>query len=466
MITNGTEVLGWIESAVQQQMQRVEEASDQLAALSNSLLDIRQSELEHTRQLVNGRIDFAAPESLLKDFSDAAQNVGKFLAERDSAALDLLRESTRLERSANTLAGERDEQARILDQAIAAQDLAETGTQQRLAAEEAHRTQEFRAAEAGRVAHHSREKAEFAASQQAARRSVYENQPLFMYLLRRHYGASNYRANPLTRMLDRHLDKLIGFSTARSHYLQLEAIPKALAGHAEDCQVQANAEYELLREFDAEARLADNIPALESVVAREREKLQALDASIVDMETQTRLQQDRRERFAAGHDRHYQSAIDCLTAIASQALLTELRQRALICPYPEDDAPLGKLLLCEKASRDTDHSRKDMRQLLKHYRERLAQLQALRTEFKQRDYDKPRLGFADGGVVELALGSYLAGSLNGDSFWAILQHQCQSRPGNADPAFGSGGFGRGSQWGPVTRPRLTLQAARVPSPTP
>ncbi|HET8984164.1 MAG TPA: hypothetical protein VFN03_00260, partial [Trueperaceae bacterium] len=83
-------------------------------------------------------------------------------------------------------------------------------------------------------------------------------------------------------------------------------------------------------------------------------------------------------------------------------------------------------------------------------RKRLGELEQIRREFTQRQYDVPGSSFSNGNMVAAVISQLLMGALSKDSFWNVLQQQRRYNPPRTDPTFGSGGFGRGTIWGGST----------------
>src|SRR5690606_17254925 len=93
----------------------------------------------------------------------------------------------------------------------------------------------------------------------------------------------------------------------------------------------------------------------------------------------------------------------------------------------------------------------ELKEVAEANRKRLSELEQVRREFTRRQYDVPGSTFSNGNVVGTVLTQLLMGALTSQAFWRVLQQQHTYRARRADPRFGSGGFGRGSVWGPAGR---------------
>ncbi|WP_026223141.1 hypothetical protein [Methylocystis rosea] len=77
-------------------------------------------------------------------------------------------------------------------------------------------------------------KAAQAEADRARKRSPYEQDPLFMYLWARKYGATDYQARAFTRYMDGLVARLIRFREARQNYETLNRLLTRLHEHAAD----------------------------------------------------------------------------------------------------------------------------------------------------------------------------------------------------------------------------------------
>src|SRR5690606_39880570 len=98
------------------------------------------------------------------------------------------------EQNQAVLEAERETADADVERAAAAVDDAEAATQERLRSQPAYQRQLERAREAERVAVHADEKATLSEQEQDAKGKAYRDDPLFMYLWKRRYGTSEYRA--------------------------------------------------------------------------------------------------------------------------------------------------------------------------------------------------------------------------------------------------------------------------------
>jgi hypothetical protein len=96
-----------------------------------------------------------------------------------------------------------------------------------------------------------------------------------------------------------------------------------------------------------------------------------------------------------------------------------------------------------------------LRELRAKHEARIHELEKVLADFKRNHFDSPETAFADGALVSMMLGNFLNGLLSRDALWKVLEQQQSYQRRQADPGFGSGGFGRGTVWGGGMRfPRM------------
>lgn len=116
----------------------------------------------------------------------------------------------------------------------------------------------------------------------------------------------------------------------------------------------------------------------------------------------------------------------------------------LATPCLEDDLIVARMLAAEREMVEIQRATVELKAAMGERRQRLSELETMRTEFKRRRYDHPSLGFSDGALVGVVLGNLLDGALKSDALWDVLERQQRYKRGRSRPDFGSGGFGRGT----------------------
>jgi chromosome segregation ATPase len=444
---SGRQTLGKIDQALTEARAQVAEVEARIETVEQQLAGQRRGQVEDYKALARLRLGALADAAMVKRLDQSEQQVAALLSQREVALTQLKEQIRRAESGLRTLESERSALAARVDSAARAVDAAEAGTQARLAADPDYVARRDRATDAERKAAHAAEKADRSEEEREEKGVSYREDPLFMYLWTRRYGQPEYRAWGLTRWLDGKVARLIGFAEARANYARLNEIPERLREHAAALQAAAGSELAALKTLDEAARVADGIPALDAQLVEAQAELEAIDRRIAQAQSDLQDLEVRRAFFAAGQDEYSDKALALVASELQRDDLMELRREALATPFPEDDLIVARLL-----EREDEHSRLDgllqtLRESLARNRQRLDEVETLRTDFKRHSYDRADSQFGDEAMIIMMLGQFLSGVLDRRNLWRVMQEQQRYRPERSDPGFGSGGFGRGTVWG-------------------
>ena len=140
-------------------------------------------------------------------------------------------------------------------------------------------------------------------------------------------------------------------------------------------------------------------------------------------------------------------AVEYLAGELRRDDLAELRRDALATPFPDDDLIVSRMLQRDEQLQTLGASLQSLKETLQQHGRRLAEIEALRGDFKRQRFDRAGSVFSDGSLVALMLANFLNGALDRRTLWKVLQEQQRYQPLHTDPGFGSGGFGRGTVWG-------------------
>ncbi len=443
---SGRQALSTVDQTINEQHGRIEKVERQIEAIGTKLVEQQRANAGDFRVLARLRVGLLDRGELEQHIDHAEHQVLALLKNRDAALPELAKRIQAAEVARKSLESERSTQAELVDHSAEALDKAEAATQARLVADPSYQAQRARAREAERTAMHAHEKAVRSEEEKDQKGESYRNDPLFMYLWERDFGVPGYKASPLIRWLDGKVAHLVGFADARASYARLNEIPTRLKEHAEGLKAAADAEYQVLKRLDTEAREADGVPSLEKALGAEQAKLDAIDERIAAADEEHQDLLARRAAFASGEDEYTRQAVEYLATELQRDDLMELRREALATPFPDDDLIVSRMLEREGEQRTLEASLRGLKETLQQHQQRLREIETLRVDFKRARYDRSGSSFGDSALVALMLGNFVEGMLDRRTLWRVLQEQQRYQP-PYDPWFGSGGFGRGTVWG-------------------
>ena len=444
---SGQQTLGSIDGALDQARAKAADIESQLDGANAKFAEMQLAQAQDYRELARLRVDLVADGALIQHLDQAEAQVAQLLEQRKVALADLERQIQAARAARPPLEAERAALAAKVEAAAAKADDAEARTQARLDADTAYQAQRTHTQDAERTARHAADKATRSEEELTQKGASYRADALFMYLWERRFGLPGYKASNLIRWLDGRVAQLIGFVDARANFDRLSEIPQRLREHAQAQETAAAAELAKLKALDTQARKADGIPELEEAQAQAQAALDAADARLAQADADAQALAERKTRYASGEDDHTRFAVDYLAGELARDDLMQLRREAMLTPFPEDDTVVARMLAREDERRTLEASLQGLRQAHNAAALRAAEVTALREDFKRNRYDRAGSTFGDDALVATMLTQFLNGLLDRNRMWEVLRQQQRYRPPQADPSFGSGGFGRGSVWG-------------------
>lgn len=445
-MSSGRQTLASIDQALNDASGKVDALETQIQGIAERQVALQQAQAGDYRDLARVRLGELADTDLRQRLDRTEQQVVALLERRRAAVDGLQGRIEAVEASHRELEAQRGAQAERVDQAAEVVDEAEAQSQAVLDADPDYRAQREKAEAAERKAMHADDKATRSREELEQKGAAYRDDPLFMYLWQRQYGLPSYKASGLIRLLDGKVARLIGFAGARANYSRLNEIPERLSQHAAALKAAADTEIEALKGLDEAALSADGVPALEQTLAAEQSNLDEIDRRIEQSEGAQQALLDEKGQFATGEDEYSRKAVEYLATEFRREDLSLLRREALNTPNPDDDLILSRMLQREDEHRQLEGTVAGLRDAIKQHQRRLAELKALRADFKRNRYDRAGSTFGDNSLIATMLGHFLEGLLDRRELWKVLKEQQRYRPQQSDPTFGSGGFGRGSVW--------------------
>lgn len=443
----GRAALDTILTAIRDEQERTRKLDADLGGANDALAALDVARADRLKELARVRLKYLSGSDILTRIETTDRQALALLQARATSIASLQAKLDEAEARRADLETRRGALADELERAHTAIDEAEAAVQERLKTDEQYLAQKRAATEAERVAVHADEKATLSEQEQDSKGASYRADPLFMYLYRRGYGTPAYRARGLTRWLDGKVARLIGYHDARPNYARLLDLPLRLREHASYVGAQADEEFERLKALDQRARADAGIGELETAKADAATRLEQADAAIHAAAEANQALLAQAETYAKGEDAQYRQAVTYLSSEFGRDDVRVLRQQALATPFPEDDVIVAQVLDLEDERARRAQTIDELKKVVEANRARVSELESIRREYTQRQYDAPGSSFSNGALIGAVLSQLLAGTLSKQSFWNVLAQERRYRQPASDPTFGSGGFGRGTVWG-------------------
>ncbi len=257
---------------------------------------------------------------------------------------------------------------------------------------------------------HSAQIADYTARVQSARSKVaeatidfdtkskaYLADPLFSYLWLRQYGTNTYKANPLARLGDNFVARVVDFGPALRNFLSLLEMPKRLEEYAtrledacaaEQAKLEA-AELEFLQSIEGYGGLLDTRQRAEA-------ELDALDLQISGADKDLgQVDAERQSLTGPNDNKELAKALNDLAKNLATDDLPTLRDKALQTAGQEDDEIVRRLRDIEEELDNLILEEGKLRRRMRELEAKRGELKSARNEFLQARYQQQGGSFSN-----------------------------------------------------------------------
>ncbi len=442
----GRDVLREIDEAIRNSRDILHTASNEASNTTNNLMEMRHEEATCFQKFSQLRLESLGAYEEGVDALGRVDNKAQSLVEEHQNHINQLQDErdeavTTLEK----LEEDRQTQEQILREAIDRHEDASNKTQKRLENDAPYQGLANTLEEANAIVDHAASKRNVAIADRTEKGKLYEDDPLFSYLWKRKYATKDYKAGPLSTMLDRWVARLIKYRDARLNYERLLEIPERLAEHVLDVEEKASHLADEIEAYERKALENDGVDKLRDNVETQRKLLDDYDDKIVAAETRHHHLQNQVDDAEKGEKGPLKEAQDLLTTAISQKSIPDLKILAAETLTPEDDALVETLAQLRLERLTLEDDERGNKKRFKRYKKSLEGLENIRRRFKNERYDSHRSYFKNAGKISRMLNEYNTGEVNKHDLWRFLEkrHRVSSRDWQDD--FGGdawrGGFG-------------------------
>jgi hypothetical protein len=439
---SGQQALFEVEQAAAAIRGQESECAAQLGSADSDLARLRAARVALVRQLAAVSLDAMQSEKIAGELGSVERQALQLIADSRAAAENLSARIGAAEAARAAAEAERhakaEEVARILGQLEELQ----AGVEAKVRGSTEWIAQKERVDRVAHVFEAADAKADRAEADRAAKGKPYEDDPLFMYLWRRGFATSQYRAGFFVRFFDEKVARLIGFHGARPNYVMLQEIPLRLRAHAERCRLGFDAERQKQTDIEkaglataGAGPLEQQLQAAKTALGEADGKLKAADAALraLDAERDKALKSDAQSAHAR--------AIEMLAQADSRDTISGLHRKAAMTRSGEDDSVVRQIEANDKNIAASERLRASFVAKAQRLAQRRSEIESERARFYRRGYDNPMGQFNNEGAIADVLGGILKGVVQGAVLGQVLQGGYTERQRRADSGFGgSGGF--------------------------
>lgn len=445
---SGFEALQSIDRAYAQIREDEMRLDEQLRATSAEAARLRQERLAQLQRLAEVKFRMLKSGELARELDAAEREVRRLL---DEAERENVQTAAKRERAVKAL-----KQAESTRAACAAE--FEAAGRALQAFETAHQpaiaqdtkwialAQQMESAE--KIWQEAERKTKQSEDDREAKRTPYENDPLFVYLWKRHYGTSAYRNGGIVRYFDGLIAHMIGYSEARANYAMLNQIPERLRAHVDRLKTSLEALRQETANFRQERLLAVGAGPLQARAQQAKTTRDESEAAVTQ----------RQQEFAAA-DAKYDAISgknnEGLLARAIQLMVDNDSRDDVITLYREAERTRSNedkeiVAQIDQLTRQFGKAEADIGQIRTQIRDldgRRDQLEYARGSFRRHRYDYPGTTFRNEAAINDVLGGILSGMIQGAVLEQVLQQGYRQPPSidwgggyHPGPMFPPGGF--------------------------
>ena len=437
---SGMQVIGSFDQALIQAQSDAAVLDREVNALTERMLKLREAEAEAYQQLAHLRLGTMVDGRAGGAPIEADPRVRMLMAQRAEVAAAIDRELAAIDAEAEPLIARRAEAATEVERLEESLQASTGKVREQLERTGSYQSQLAAAQKADQVARHAEQKTTLAEQDRTGKGKPYEDDPLFFYLWRRGYGTSAYTGGAIARFFDSRVARLIDFDAARPNYAMLQEIPKRLAEHSARQRAEAEEQARRLRAIEDEALQVPEVSAPRQALEQSQKSLDAADDAVEAAQARRTAVLEKRAALTRGDDEVTRQAAGIIEAALRREDLKVLREQARRTPLPDDDAVVVRLEGIEAEIARTLAQLQDQTTRQSQHRERMAELERTRRDYRQRGEAGAGFDFANNGTLSVLLAEMLRGGLSGGGFRDQMNRRRRPQGGGL---FGGGGWGGG-----------------------
>ena len=290
----------------------------------------------------------------------------------------------------------------------------------------------------------------------------YIHNNLFMYLVNRNFGTSEYTKKGIFAQLDSWVAGVVNYSENKRNYDFLMTMPELMHAKIEGQQEEVKKLETQVKKIEKEAEDRHGLTKILEEGEENTKTRKGVIESIGKIDEKYSEYTNERKELDNSKDEFHQEAVKKLKDYLKGASITELKEKARATSGTADDKLVGRIEEIDLRVRTLKDEAKGYKQSRDILADKISGLNRIKTKFSNEDYEGSRSYFNDINVNSLLLG-YLAGQHSENHVWSNLEENhhfrqvhhssssysssYDSSSSSSDSSFGSfdsgGGFGGG-----------------------
>jgi hypothetical protein len=428
MAIEGSAVLRGLQKELREASQVVARCEADASALEGQMRDLLTRRGEALVELARHFLPDITRPTIESTFAGIRSDLLAILARKERREAELHDLVTAGEKAAQEHDAAIDDVTKRLNEKVALRERLETEVAETLKKNDDFQQRSTLALQAEEKLHRNEQRVSEIQAESREKLPNYENSRLFRYLYDRGFSTPEYKAEGLTRTLDRWVARLIGFNDARNGYEFLMKTPELVG---EEVRRRRELFTELMQQVEAIQKAEADKAGLTAVLEQGEQLGDERDKLVSELEQiRQKAQEFRNELAELGRlqNAFYNEAIERFRSFLGDAKLALIEQRARQTPETADDAIVAELADLDRQMNDLKPRADDLasrREAADSMREGFDQVVR---RFRQNNFDSQRSILADGFDLRRALGRYNDGMLDAEGLWDSIRSAQQFRP--------------------------------------
>jgi hypothetical protein len=451
---SGRQALAQIEQFIEKARQQEAQFERAYATATEEVGRLRIERTERFRELARLKLDAIRQDQVVGELDAAERQAMNVLTSRQEALRQLTERRRQAEERVRQAEAGRQAALDALERALGNVETVRKNVEAKVSLNADWVTARAQVGELTGQAQQAEKKAVQAEVDRSEKGRPYEEDPLFMYLWKRKFGAAAYRANPFTRTMDRLVARVVGYDRARANYTLLNEIPERLREHSRRLIADLRDARDRLTAHERKALVDAGIEAVEAAAAKARDAVADADGRLAEAREALATLDRTYDASVLEGEAPYREAIEVLAAADQRENLNQLYQEALRTPTPRDEEIVRRVQATDDMINQALRKAVDAHQRLKEVAQRRAMIEREWEELRHQGYDTPYGTFGNEAALGNVLGGVLTGAIGGAILGQVLRGGFHHGPSPWDSGFGGGlpippldGFGTGGSIG-------------------
>lgn len=437
----GRQTLGTIEETLGDLHAQETQLDAALASAGQKAEELRQQRAAALRELARVKLDEMTAGRLVRGLDAAERRAAAILDEGQNRLEATAARRTQALADVKRAEAERHAAAETVEQALEAIETLRADVEKQIQATTPWTAAKAAFDAADSVAAEAEKKAATSQAELGAKKTPYDDDPLFKYLWDRKFGTAQYTAGNIARFMDRQVADHIGFLAARANYAMLIEIPLRLREHATVRRAAAADLHAKLAGIERDAMVAAGMPAKEKTLAAARHKLAAADQTVEAKRGVLREVDGLHARLVdGGPESAYATALETIASGDSTDDVATLYREARRTATEADEALVVRIEEIDRGIAGIDQEVTGLRHSAKALADRRAEIETVRERFRNAGYDHPHATFGNDNEITRALRELLSGAVQSGLVWDLIRAGFRYRTVRGNRGFGQPSF--------------------------